>query len=71
MNRKNRDERYRKAVKEGRTCQRRTSSNQLFHPMNVEDFEQETGNQLSESDKGFGNIIYKTPFPKLYVLEID
>ena len=42
------------------------SSNQLLHPMFVEDYEIVTGVKLTAADKGLGNTIYKTPFKVLY-----
>ena len=46
-----------------------TISNQNLHPMYVVDYEQETGVILTDADKGFGNTIYRTFFPKLYTLD--
>lgn len=43
--------------------------NQLLHPMYVEDYEEVTGHNLSQADKGFGNTIYKTHFSVIYTLD--
>lgn len=66
MNKANRDAAYKQAGNRGR---RSSISNQLLHPMYVEDYEQETGRKLTQADKGFGNTIYKTHFSKLYLLD--
>ncbi len=44
-------------------------TNQLLHPMYVEDYAQETGIVLSEAEKGFGNSIYQTYFKCVYILD--
>jgi hypothetical protein len=49
---------------------RKTSlTNQLCHPMHLEDYEKETGRKLSEADKGFGNGMYRTYFKAVYSIE--
>jgi len=67
MKKENRDTYFFSIPKEIRKLlKRRSERNQLLHPMYIEDFEKETGKILNESDKGFGNTIYKTYFSALY-----
>ena len=64
MKKENRDAKYRELKSQGVRVRRYTSRNQLLHPMYVQDWSYE----LSASDRGFGNGIYKTHFPVLYHL---
>lgn len=65
MNRANRDQAWRDGGKRG---QRGSVRNQQLHPQYVEDYAKETGEVLTEADKGFGNTIYKTSFAAIYIL---
>lgn len=63
MNKENRDKAFRELKAKGITNIRKTSiSNQLMHPIYIEDWP----HPLTETDKGFGNTIYKTHFSKVY-----
>ena len=61
----NRDKRYRELKEQGFNVLRRSHKNQLLHPMYVEDYER----KLTPDECGFGNTLYKTYFPTLYVVE--
>jgi len=70
MSKKNRDQAWKDLGKEEKARHRRSSMRgQQLHPQYVDDWEQETGRSLSESEKGFGNTIYKTFFGVLYSIE--
>lgn len=43
-----------------------TLSGQNMHPMYIKDYDQ----PLSDSDKGFGNTLYRTYFAKIYIVEV-
>jgi hypothetical protein len=64
----NRDKRYKELVaKYGKDrVYRERSTGQQLHPMYVQDRCQD----LSAADKGFGNTIYKTYFPVLYIVGV-
>lgn len=69
MRKENRDRVWNSMSKEEKSRHRRSSDrNQLLHPMYVEDYEKVTGTKLSPEDKGFGNMIYKTYFARLYII---
>lgn len=40
--------------------------NQVMHPMYVKDYDL----PLTEADKGFGNTLYNTHFPRIYIVEV-
>ena len=65
MDKRNRDKRAKELRQRGHTVSRYSSRNQLLHPMYVEDYPQ----QLSASECGFGNRIYKTHFAAIYHVE--
>lgn len=44
---------------------RRSSHRAELHPMYVEDYPR----QLTDTEKGFGNTLYKTLFNPLYIVE--
>ncbi len=66
INKETRENRYKDLKSRGYNVIKTSSSNQYCHPQYVNDYPYE----LSESDKGFGNTLYKTYFKKLYHLEI-
>ena len=66
MNKDNRDVAARELQAQGYMVRRSSTSNQLLHPMYLEDYPR----QLSPAECGFGNTIYKTYFAKLYSVEI-
>lgn len=69
MRKENRDAAYKKIPKNQRGgWGRGTVKGQLIHPMYIEDYSKVTGSKLSDSDKGFGNTMYKTRFGTLYEL---
>jgi len=65
LSREKRDELYKQLKAQGRRVYRRTEHGALLHPMYIEDYPR----KLSEEEKGFGNCLYKTYFPRLYVVE--
>lgn len=70
MKKENRDEAFfSMPPEERRKFRRRSGGPHLLHPMYVDDYEEVTGRKLTGADKGFGNIIYKTTFARLYFIE--
>jgi hypothetical protein len=69
MNKKNRDAEFKRLGGTAAGYKKTSMRNQLLHPMHLEDYEKETGHVLSESDKGFGNGIYRTYFKAVYSIE--
>ena len=65
MNRKNRDNEFKRLKTQGHNVRRSSTRNQLLHPMYDEDWPY----PISNEDKGFGNTIYKTHFSVLYSIE--
>ena len=65
MDRKKRDEEFKRLKAEGHNVCRRSTRNQLLHPMYVEDYPQ----KISEADKGFGNNLFRTHFSVLYTID--
>lgn len=65
QSKENRDRRYKELVAlYGRERVKRSSiSNQLLHPEYVNDWD-------GPLERGFGNMQYKTHFPKLYMVEV-
>jgi hypothetical protein len=59
-----RDMAYKELKSQGRMVHRRTTGPQLIHPQYVADF---TGPE--KYDTGLGNMVYKTYFKNLYVVE--
>jgi len=66
MDKHNRDVKAKELQSQGLTVVRSSTSNQLLHPMYVEDYPR----KLSPEECGFGNTIYKTHFAKLYIVEV-
>ena len=66
MSKENRDRKAKELQQEGLQVRRSSISNQLLHPMHVEDYPR----KLSPEECGFGNTIYKTHFSKLYEVKI-
>lgn len=62
MKKENRDRRAKELKEQGFQVVRSSIRNQLLHPMYVSDYPR----TLSDSEKGFGNTIYKTHFSVLY-----
>jgi hypothetical protein len=65
QNKANRDAKARELKAQGIEVIKRSMRGQQLHPMYVADYERE----LSESEKGPFNTIYKTYFPVLYIVE--
>ena len=66
MRKENRDQFWASLSKEVKAQhKRRSTRNQLLHPMYVEDWP----TPLSKEDKGFGNNLYRTYFSVLYSIE--
>src|SRR3970040_392874 len=59
----NRDRAFTMVKAAGLNARRSTSRNQQIHPEYVEDY-------VGKIETGFGNVMYETLFPVLYVLEI-
>lgn len=64
ISKKNRDRRFKELKAQGKRVFKSTINNQQLHPQYINDFEGEEKNQT-----GFGNVVYKTFFPKLYLIE--
>ena len=65
MSKENRDAKARELQAQGYQVKRSSASNQLLHPMYVEDYP----GKLTQVECGFGNTIYNTHFAKLYEVE--
>lgn len=66
--RENRDMAYRELIQQGAQkhhLRRFTLRNQQLHPQYVNDYQGQEREQT-----GFGNTVYKTYFPVLYILEL-
>ena len=69
MKKENRDAVYfSKPIEWRREHSRSSGGPYLLHPQYVTDYEKVTGVELTAADKGFGNTIYKTMFPRLYFI---
>jgi hypothetical protein len=66
QNRERRDARYAELKRDGYRVKRSTHRGQVLHPMYVKDYPSLPGNET-----GFGNDLYRTLFPILYILEIQ
>jgi len=64
MNRKSRDARARSLKASGFKVRRSSIRNQQLHPQYVADYTYE----LTAQERGFGNTIYRTLFPVLYLV---
>jgi len=62
IDKKKRDEEFKLLKAIGYNVRKSSSRNQLIHPMYIEDYPY----SIDETQKGFGNNIYKTYFPVLY-----
>jgi len=62
-----RDRRARQLRSEGYKLRRRSSRNQLLHPMYIEDWH----SPVSGKHCGFGNTLYRTHHAVLYVIEYE
>lgn len=65
----NRDNKYNQLKSAGVAAIRRTASNQSLHPMYVDDAN-ETEHANAAKDTGFGNSVYRTFWPKLYIVDV-
>ena len=65
MKKENRDARAKELREKGFAVKRGSIRNQLLHPMYLEDYHRE----LEESEKGFGNTLYKTYFSAVYSVD--
>lgn len=69
LSKERRDARAKELRKQHSDVMTLTIRGQNMHPMYVKDYEEEMGIVLTPEDKGFGNTIYRTYFPKLYVVD--
>ena len=63
QNKANRDRAFKMVKAAGLNARRSTTRNQQLHPEHIEDY-------VGKIETGFGNTMYETVFPVLYVLEI-
>ena len=64
QDRAKRDAAYREARQCGYNVRRSSMHGQLCHPQYIEDYE-----GPEKNDTGFGNVVYKTYFSTLYMLD--
>lgn len=65
LDKSKRDARAKELAAQGYPVRRSTTTNQLLHPMYVEDYPR----KLSPAEKGFDNTLCNIYFAKLYVID--
>ena len=69
MNIKNRNAKAKELIAQGYKIRKSSIRGQEVHPEYVDDYEQSV-RHLSAEDRGFGNIMYKTYFKVLYLIDV-
>ena len=67
QSKENRDMAFKELKAQGKAVKKSSISGQQLHPQYVEDFPDKS----IKADNGFGNVHYKTFFPKLYCIESE
>ncbi len=69
LSKENRDHRARALKAEGFTVIRKSIRNPQLHPMYIRDWELLHGRRLSREERGFGNNLYTSVWPILYIVK--